>query len=165
MWNVCLWNENQKKQKIVAAACTFQSYYERNTSFRYLVNVASWKANTTKLSSVGLRLNASKSESMLAKHCCLSANVTWQELGFGPVAVKLILSLKIFQLIEISNISSVLSFVDDLIESRCCKCESSLCATIHWGSSWVFGFVLFHPSVNPESSKCIGQHFLDSGKL
>ena len=47
-----------------------RSQYERNTSFRYLVNVVSWKANTTKLPSVGLRVNASKSESMLAKQRC-----------------------------------------------------------------------------------------------
>ena len=60
----------KKKQNIVAAACTFQSYYERNTSFRYLVHAASWKANSAKLPSVGWRLNASKSESMLAKPRC-----------------------------------------------------------------------------------------------
>ena len=64
--------------------------------------------------------------------------VTWQALGLGPVAHELLLPLKVLQLILISNLGSDKSFADDLTESRYCKCESSLCVTIHWGSSWVF---------------------------
>ena len=45
--------------------------YERNRRFRHLVYVLGWGANGAKLPSVGLWLNASKSES------CLEAMINW----------------------------------------------------------------------------------------
>ena len=45
-----------------------RTQYERNSLFRQLVNVVSREASAAKLPSVGLRLNASKSESMLASN-------------------------------------------------------------------------------------------------
>ena len=45
------------------------SLYERNTSLRYMANVASCEADNTNLPPDGIQLNASKLESMLAKYC------------------------------------------------------------------------------------------------
>ena len=42
-----------------------------------------------------------------------------------------------YQLLLMLNGEGDKSFVDDLVASRYCKCESSLCATRHWGLSCV----------------------------
>ena len=54
----------------------------------------------------------------------------------------LVLSLKITPTNHKLNHACDKSFADDLVESGYCKCESSLCATIHWGFCRVFRFVL-----------------------
>ena len=50
---------------MVSCYCSNRSQYERNTSFRHLVNANNWYVNVAKLQPVGLRLNASKAESLL----------------------------------------------------------------------------------------------------
>ena len=48
--------------------------------------------------------------------------VTCQALGLGSVAYQLLLPLKVLGLMLISNSGSDRSFVDDLFESRYCRC-------------------------------------------
>ena len=100
---------------------------------RIFGNAVGWPANAAKLSSVGLWLNASKSESML--ECddihldwCFSTNSLW--------------STRYFKVLP--NVGRVKSSVDDLIGTWYCKHESSLCATICWGSASVPRFVRWH---------------------
>ena len=102
---------------------------------RIFGNAVGWPANAAKLSSVGLWLNASKSESML--ECddihldwCFSTNSLWSTRYFK----------------ELSNVGRVKSSVDDLNGTWYCKHESSLCATICWGSASVPRFVRWHVS-------------------
>ena len=97
---------------------------------RIFGNAVGWTANAAKLSSVGLWLNASKSESMLAATIFTLTGV------FVPIAFW---STRYFT--TLPNVGRVKSSVDDLNGTGYCKHESSLCATICWGSASVPGFV------------------------
>ena len=97
---------------------------------RIFGNGVGWTANAPKLSSVGLWLNASKSESMLAATIFTLTGV------FVPIALW---STRYFT--TLPNVGRVKSSVDDLNGTGYCKHESSPCATICWGSASVPGFV------------------------
>ena len=111
---------------------------------RIFGNAVGWPANAAKLSSVGLWLNASKSESMLASDdihldWCFSTNSLWSTRYFK----------------ELSNVGRVKSSVDDLNGTWYCKHESSLCATICWGSASVPRFVRWHVSWDVTFHVCL----------
>ena len=81
--------------------------YERNRWFVYLVLAVAWTANAAKLPNVGLWLNASKSESMLAATIFTLTGV------FVPIAFW---STRYFT--TLPNVGRVKSSVDDLIMER-----------------------------------------------
>jgi hypothetical protein len=106
---------------------------------RIVGNAVGGIPNAAMLPSVGLWLNASKSESML------ESNDTTPRLVFG-------LGYFCFQRHTSGtatwNVGRVKSPADDFAGTGYCKHESSLCATICWGSALVSRFV---PLVVPTS--------------
>ena len=94
---------------------------------RIFGNAVGWVANAAKLSSVGLCLNASKTESLLERRY-----PPWPLLVYGYGST---------ELQSKRSDGQVKSSVDDFASTGYCKHESSLCATICWGSTHVPRFV------------------------
>ena len=106
---------------------------------RIIGNAVGWTANAAKLSSVGLWLNASKSESMLAGLITPLTTVTWVAIVLyqhHPLAALHLKSVCMpknnFQWWSSQILCRRLNY-----GTGYCKHESSLCATICWGSASV----------------------------
>ena len=106
---------------------------------RIFGNAVGWKANAAKLSSVGLWLNASKSESMLEGMLTPLTTVTWVAIvayQHHPLATLHLKSVCMpknnFQWWSSQIFCRRLKY-----GTWYCKHESSLCATICWGSASV----------------------------
>ena len=64
-------------------------------------------------------------------------DVTWEVIALCWFHQLVIIDKDFNQLLVILNVGSDKSFVDDLVASGYCKCESCLCTTRHWGLSRV----------------------------
>ena len=111
---------------------------KRVTSFRHLVNAATWYDIAAKLQPVGLRLNASKSESALNTRCCppyLCAHGKYGVAFHGCWTLGEIEGCNVSMLAGMVNAVRTTHLKQGIVND-----ESSLCATIHWGSP----FLLFY---------------------